>query len=284
MNVAAELQPDQHPAKWDNHVDVYEAVFEPLTNAFAEHALDRLVLNRGERLIDVGAGSGGAALMAAARGADVYALDAAQRMVARIRERVNGAAIAPGRVRAETMDGMALALPDASFDAAISVFGVILFPDAELGMREIARVLKPRGRLAVVTWTEMEKYELAVRLLAAVAAVRGPQPPPPSLPAQLRFRDEMVFRKLFTDAQLAVEDIVRLEQSWRLPSARWIAEHIAFAPGMAAMVGGLGVDRGPVLDAFIAALEREQGRGEVALSAVAHVGFAVKLAVSNCSA
>ena len=164
------------------------------------------------------------------------------------------------------------------------MFGVILFPDAELGMREIARVLKPRGRLAVVTWTEMEKYELAVRLLAAVAAVRGPQPPPPSLPAQLRFRDEMVFRKLFTDAQLAVEDIVRLEQSWRLPSARWIAEHIAFAPGMAAMVGGLGADRGPVLDAFIAALEREQGRGEVALSAVAHVGFAVKLAVSNCSA
>ena len=60
---------------------------------------------------------------------------------------------------------MALALPDGCFDAAISVFGVILFPDADLGMREIARVLKPGGRTAIVTWTQTERYELAARLI-----------------------------------------------------------------------------------------------------------------------
>jgi SAM-dependent methyltransferase len=281
MKLATELQPDQQPAQWDDHVAVYEAVFEPLTNAFAGRALDRLALQRGERLIDVGAGSGGAALMAAARGADVLAVDAARQMVARICERVNGTAIAPGRLRAVTMDGMALQLPDASFDAAISVFGVILFPNAELGMREMARVLEPGGRMAVVTWTETEKYELMARLLAAVREVRGPQPPPPSLPAQLRFRDETVFRKLFTDAGMAVDDILRLEESWRMPSARWLAENIAFAPGMAAMVAALGADRGLVLDAFVAALERDKGAGEVVLSAVAQVGLAVKLQVAS---
>jgi SAM-dependent methyltransferase len=234
-------------------------------------------------LIDVGAGAGGAALIAAERGADVLAVDAAARMVARIRERANSAATA-GRVRAETMDGMALALPDASFDTAISIFGVVLFPDADLGMREMARVLEPGGRMAVVTWTQTEKYELMARLLAAVHAVRGPQPAPPSLPAQLRFRDETVFRKLFTDAGLAVEDVVRLEETWRLPSARWLAEHVAFAPGMAAMVAGLGADRAPVLDCFVAALERDQGRGQVALSAVAHVGLARREERPSCKA
>ena len=61
-----------------------------------------------------------------------------------------------------------------------------------------------------------------------------------------------------------------------MPSARLIADRIAFAPGMAAMIGALGDDRKPVLDAFVAALERDQGKGEVMLSAVAHVGVGRK--------
>jgi SAM-dependent methyltransferase len=274
MNLASELQPDQKPELWGDHVAVYEEVFEPLTNAFASRALDELDLSPGGRLIDIGAGAGGAALMAAARGADVVAIDASPHMVARIVARANGAPGIAGRVHAIVMDGMALDLPDGSFDAAISVFGVVLFPGADRGMCEISRVLKPGGRAAVVTWTETERYELAARLLGAIAAVRGPQPPPTSLPAQLRFRDEPALRRLLGDAGLTVEAIVRVEERWHLPSARWIADHIAFAPGMAAMVGALGADRAPVLDAFVAALERDQGRGEVELSAVAHIGVA----------
>jgi ubiquinone/menaquinone biosynthesis C-methylase UbiE len=270
-----EHQPDQQAARWDDHVAVYEAVFEPLTNAFARRALEYLDLHAGDRLIDVGAGSGGADLIAAENGVHVLAIDASGKMVARLRQR---AAMRPvvGRIDAKVMDGTALALPDASFDAALSVFGVILFPDEGLGMREIARVLKPRGRAAVVTWTATERYELVARLQGAIAEVRGPQPPPKFLPAQLRFREEAAFRSLLTEAGLAVQDIARLEERWRLPSARWLADHIAFAPGMSAMVSGLGADRVPVFEAFVSALERDQGKGEVALTAVAHVGLAVK--------
>ena len=70
---------------------------------------------------------------------------------------------------------MALDVADRSFDAAMSIFGVILFPDPVGGMREIGRVLQPGGRVAVVTWTEPQRYELAARLRPAIAAVRGPQ-------------------------------------------------------------------------------------------------------------
>ncbi len=275
MKLTAGLQPDQQPAHWDNHVAVYEAAFEPLTDAFARHALKMLDLNADARLIDIGAGSGGAALMAAQSGADVLAVDASQGMVERIRQRAKRLPIS-GQIRADVMDGMALAVPDACFDAAISIFGVILFPQADIGMREIARVLKPGGRAAVVAWTQPERYELAARLLAAIAEIRGPQQPPPSLPAQLRFCDEAVFRGLFTQAGLSVADVVLLEERWKLPSARWIADRIAFAPGMAAMAGALGGERAAVLDAFVTAVERRQGRGEIALSAVAHMGIAAK--------
>jgi len=281
MSVVVDLQPDQKPEGWNDHVAVYEEAFEPLTNAFASRALEHLDLRSGDRLIDVGAGAGGAALLAAARGIDVAAIDASRGMVVRIAARVNAAAGIAGRVRAHVMDGMALGFPDGSFDGAISVFGVVLFPDADLGMREMARVLKPGGYVAIVTWTEIERYELMARLAAAIAAVRGPQPPPTALPAQLRFREQPVLRKLLASAGLTVDAIVRIEERWRLPSARWIADRIAFAPGMAAMLGALGPDRRPVLDAFVAALERDQGRGEVALSAVAHMGVGKKPTVPS---
>ena len=76
MSLAVKLQPDQDPERWNNHVAVYEEVFEPLTSAFARRALDHLNVGPGDRLIDIGAGAGGAALIAAARGGDVVAMDA----------------------------------------------------------------------------------------------------------------------------------------------------------------------------------------------------------------
>jgi SAM-dependent methyltransferase len=263
MSLATDLQPDQKPERWNDHVAVYEEVFEPLTNVFASRALDLLDLAPGERVLDVGAGAGGAALMAAARGAEVVAIDASPPMVARIGARANGTTGSAGSVRAEVMDGMALGLPDGG-------------PDADLGLREIARVLRPGGRAAIVTWTDTERYELASRLFGAISAVRGPQPPPFTLPAQLRFRDEAAFRRLLAGAGLSVDAIVRVAEHWRIPSARWIADRIAFAPGMAATLDALGPDRKPVLDAFVAGLERDQGRSEVVLSAVAHIGVARK--------
>lgn len=269
MKLIEDLQPDQQPTRWDDHVDVYAAVFEPLTDMVARRALARLGIARGERLIDVGAGCGGAALLASACGADVIAVDASVNMVARIRARTDAAA-----VHAAVMDGMRLALADASVDAAISIFGVILFPDAGKGMREIRRVLRPGGRVAVATWTQIERYELAARLMAAVATVRGPQPPPAVLPAQLRFREEAAFRALVAASGLVVQEITSAEESWRLPSARWIADRIEFAPGMRAMVTALGTDRDRVLDVLVAGLERDFGHGEVTLKAVAQIALA----------
>lgn len=76
MSTAATRQPDQDPALWDRHVAGYQSTFEPLTDVFAAQALTLLGVGAGTRLLDLCAGPGGAALMAARLGAAVTALDA----------------------------------------------------------------------------------------------------------------------------------------------------------------------------------------------------------------
>ena len=265
-------QPDQLSENWDDHVGVYEEVFEPFTLAFAEAAIERLPVQPGSRVLDVGAGAGGAALLLARRGIAATAIDSSAGMIDRLRERAGAEGLA---VEAEVMDGQALAFPDSSFDAALSVFGVILFPDAAKGMAEIHRVLKSGGRVAILTWTQPEKYRLAGLLRAAMLSV-WPDMPQSPLPAQLRFKDEPDFRALFTQAGFAEPEIETMTALLHAPSARWLAERIAFAPGMTAMMSNLGDRRSAVIAGFIERLEAEYGTGAVASPAVAFIGSAMK--------
>ena len=50
--ISADLQPDQRPDLWDDHVCVYEAVFEPFTAEFASQAIARLQLHSHDRVLD----------------------------------------------------------------------------------------------------------------------------------------------------------------------------------------------------------------------------------------
>ena len=268
--ITAELQPDQQPERWDDHVSVYEAVFEPFTLQFAQHAIAALDLTVGQSVLDVAAGSGGATLAMAARGLAVTAIDASPQMVARIVARATARNLA---IRAQAMDGQALEFADASFDGALSVLGVILFPDAVRGLAEMRRVVRPSGRVSIVTWTEPQNYELAAELRAAIESVWPEQPPAP-LPAQLRYRDEADFRTLFSAAGLSQPTIDTVTARLQAPSARWLAERIGFAPGMAAMLAGLGDRKPAVIERFVEDLETRLGAGPIGLAGVAFIGTA----------
>ncbi len=269
--VTANIQPDQDSARWDDHVLVYEQVFEPFSLSFATAAFASLGLQPGARCLDVGCGSGGAALMMAASGVSVDAVDASRAMVARVHARAQEMGVA-GRIQAAVMDGHALSFPDNSFDAAISLFGVILFLDAVSGLAEMRRVVRPGGSIAVVTWTEPQNFELAVELRAAITELKPDQPPAP-LPAQLRFRERADFHALHAAAGLHDLHIEKHVAEISAPSARWLAEHMAFAPGMAATLRDLGSQAPVVLSRFVERLEARQGTGPIALKGTAFVGI-----------
>jgi ubiquinone/menaquinone biosynthesis C-methylase UbiE len=146
---ASEQNPN-NPKYWDKAVANYEAQAQPFTSFFAEAALATLDIGPCKRVLDVAAGTGAAAFAAARRGAEVLAIDFSPGMVERILSH------GVSNVAARQMDGQALNLPNASFDAVISVFGMMLFPDWRAGLREMARVTQPGGSAVVVVWKDVD--------------------------------------------------------------------------------------------------------------------------------
>lgn len=136
----------EKPEHWDTTASQYERTAHPFTAKYAEAALARVTLTPQSRVLDVAAGTGALALAAARTGARVLATDFSPGMVARV------AAAGLPNVEAKVMDGQALDLPDASFDAVFSIFGVIMFPDWRKGLAEMARVTRPGGHGVVATW------------------------------------------------------------------------------------------------------------------------------------
>ncbi|WP_062785614.1 class I SAM-dependent methyltransferase [Novosphingobium capsulatum] len=138
----------ESPDHWDIAARHYEETAHPFTARYAEAALTRVHLGPNSRVLDVGAGTGALALLAAQAGAQVLATDFSPGMIARI------AAAGVPNVEAQVMDGQALSLEDASFDAVFSIFGVIMFPDWRKGLAEMARVTRPGGYGVIATWRE----------------------------------------------------------------------------------------------------------------------------------
>ena len=98
------------------------------------------------------------------------------------------------------MDGHALELEDGTFDMAGSQFGVMLFPDMPRGISELARVIKPGGRVLMNVYGAPRKIEFFGFFVHAIQAVvpgfTGPPMDPPPLPFQLqdpeKLRQELV--------------------------------------------------------------------------------------------
>ena len=138
----------QPPGAVDWGAGHYETTAAQLAPAAAV-AVQRASLRPGERVLDLGCGTGNAALLAARAGAAVTGVDPAARLlqVARDRAAAEGAEIdfTPG-------DAASIPLAKASVDAVVSVFAVIFARDPGAAAAEMRRVLGPRGRIVLSAW------------------------------------------------------------------------------------------------------------------------------------
>jgi len=107
-------------------------------------------IHPGERVLDVAAGSGNAALAASRRGAAVTATDFVPQLLAAAARRAQAEGL---DLQTREADAQALPFPGASFDVVLSTFGVMFAPDQSRAAAELLRVCRPGGRIGLTAWT-----------------------------------------------------------------------------------------------------------------------------------
>ena len=176
---------------WEERVEGYAGFFGAVTGRLVEPLLDVARVGPGTSVLDVATGPGYVAAEAARRGANVWAVDVADAMVAR------AGAEHPG-VEFSRADAQSLPFEDGAFDAVVVNFGLPHFGRPELAAAEGARVLAPGGRLALTTWDVPAEMRMFGVFLEAVAeAGAGPPHGLPPGPDVFRFSDDAEFRRLF---------------------------------------------------------------------------------------
>ena len=175
----------------------------------AEQLCEAAGLQAGWRVLDVATGSGNAALGAARRGCDVVGVDYVPALLDRARTRAQAELL---DVEFREGDAENLPLADGSFDAVLSIFGVMFAPDHAKAARELARVCRPGGTIALACWPPEGFIGDTFKIVSQYApAVVGLTPP-------VRWGDPQYQRNLFGDSVRSFQSTKRTIL-FRYPSA-----------------------------------------------------------------
>jgi SAM-dependent methyltransferase len=203
-----ELWNSDASAAWSNHPERYDAMLREL----GLRALDAAHLEPGERVLDIGCGTGQLTLQAAERvgtRGNVHGVDVAEGLLAVARRRATEAGL--GQVDLLQADAQDHGFPASSYDVVLSRFGVMFFEDPVSAFANLQAATMPGGRLAFVAWQPAPLNEWAtVPLFAALPHVGPPPLPEPGAPGPFAFGDADRLRTVLTEAgwgDVMVEDV-----------------------------------------------------------------------------
>ena len=182
----------------------YAASFEEFGSAIFEGLavplLDRALLMPGNVVLDVACGIGIPTLAAAAivaPGGHVTGVDIAPGMIELARTRAMNRGLT--NVTFREGDAESLTLPDESFDVVLSGMGLVHVPDRGRALREMARVLKPGGRLALSVWGTPDR-SLPLGIIAKSIAGLWPAAAVPGAPSWFDFGPDGALEKALLEA------------------------------------------------------------------------------------
>lgn len=263
---------------WNGIAAGYDEFVTSTHMSLANEGLGRAGLVSGMRFLDVAAGSGGLSIPAARLGARVTSVDISANMIKRIEARAGKEGLdLEGRV----MDGHALDLDDDTFDISGSQFGVMLFPDLPRGLREMARVTKPGGRVLVHAFGPPQHVEFLRFFMGAVQAAvpdfAGLPTDPPPLPFQVA--DPEKLRQELVNAGLKDVSVETVTEKLEFQSGQDMWDWVVNSNPIARMlVVDLTAAQEEVVRVSLDAMLRERagGNGPAVLTSPVHIAIGTK--------
>jgi ubiquinone/menaquinone biosynthesis C-methylase UbiE len=133
--------------------DFYDHPTNTFWERYGRRTIERLQLATGQRVLDVCCGSGASAIPAAEMvgpNGSVIGVDLAENLLELARDKAKQRGLE--NIEFRSADMTQLPFDEGSFDAVVCVFGIFFVPDMEAAVRELKRVLRPGGKLAITTW------------------------------------------------------------------------------------------------------------------------------------
>ena len=198
--------------RWTEHAERYEATGERIWRRF----LDARLVGTADRVLDIGCGTGKSTRDVARLASSGWALgvDLSARMLRRARERSEAEGIE--NIAFEQADAQVHTFGAGAFDVAISSFGAMFFNDPVAAFTNIARAVRPGGRLGLLSWRELQRNEWLVVLRGALAAGRTLPEPPVGAPGPFGLADPEQVRGILTAAGFADVELQPVDEPTKL--------------------------------------------------------------------
>lgn len=163
----------------------------------AHDLINSLDIGPGSKVLDVACGSGNLAIISARKGADAKGLDIVDDLIRQSKERAEEEKL---NIEFVTGDAESLPYPDNEFDFVVTMFGAMFCPRPDVTTRELFRVCKPGGIVAMANWTQNDFAEDFFGTISRFAP-----PPPPGLPKPNEWGDEEIVKNRFKDYASNIE-------------------------------------------------------------------------------
>ena len=199
-------------AGWDANIAGYDHSFGPVSRQTVRPTLDAAAVSSGMRVLDVCTGPGMLVEAAIGRGAQATGLDFSHEVVELARRRVPAGEFRQG-------DAQSLPFPDNTFDAVVCGYGVMHIPEPERAMREMVRVVRPGGRVAISVWDSTTLNNGFGLIYAAVRAHGTLNIPLPHGPDFFQFSTEAKMRAALAEIGLTKLETALVDQRWNVKSA-----------------------------------------------------------------
>jgi SAM-dependent methyltransferase len=225
---------------WGEHAEYIDARRASVT----DRMLDLTTPRPGERVLELACGAGGPGLAAAPRVApdgEVVQSDVVAEMteIAAARARTLGIS----NMRTRVLDLEDIAEPDRSYDIVLCSEGLMLVPEPARAAREIRRVLRPGGRVALTVWGPRARNPWLGLVLDAVSAQIGRPVPPPGVPGPLSLADRDALVGLLRDAELIDVEVEELDVPLRAATfEEWWTRTSALTGPLATILATLSED------------------------------------------